>query len=216
MCRQAALFFLCFSITVAASGCSLISSLREAEEPTVRGEEPQLSVALHRTPLPLSSADTVEFQRAQFDPATAAIGSTAISWAPSLTRYALLYYIPNRFLDLIDVFRFDVGVGVSAGAVLRVSRYAQLGLRGFWPVSWRLGLHGRWYPIFAERLPEFGISPNFRTNRPRHLSTTPAELGAGVDLGLIGGYFGFSFDELFDFVLGIIFIDFKGDDFQPQ
>ena len=47
----------------------------------------------------------------------------------------VLLYIPNRVLDLIDVFRVDVGVGASVGSVVRVTEYAQLGYRRMAPLS---------------------------------------------------------------------------------
>ena len=50
----------------------------------------------------------------------------------------VLLYIPNRVLDLIDVFRIDVGIGASVGGVVRVTKYAQGGYRQMLPVSLRV------------------------------------------------------------------------------
>lgn len=144
------------------------------------------------------------YQRAQL--------ATGVSWIPRLSGYALLYYLPNRLLDLIDIFRFDLGVGVSYGAVARFTPQGQIGYRGFATPSFRMGPHGRYVPYFVERYDEYGIGPGFKSNRPRILSMTPAEVALSADVGLLGVYAGISFDEALDFILGILLIDFKGDD----
>jgi hypothetical protein len=135
-----------------------------------------------------------------------------VSWIPQLSRYAILYYLPNRFMDLIDIFRFDIGFGVSYGAVARFTPHGQFGYRGFSTPSFRIGPHGRYVPYFTERYDEYGFGPWFKSNRPRTLSMTPAEVAVSADVGLLGVYAGISFDEALDFVLGILLIDYKGDD----
>ncbi|MCB0323192.1 MAG: hypothetical protein KDD69_06440 [Bdellovibrionales bacterium] len=140
------------------------------------------------------------------DPATVA----AAGAAPRAATQIALYYIPNRILDLIDIFRFDLGVGVSYGGVVRVTRYGQLGFRGFAPRSVRFGIRGRRSPIFVERFPEYGIGPNFVNTGARLPSQF--EVGLGLDALLIGAYAGLSFDELVDFFAGLILLDPKQDE----
>ncbi len=130
--------------------------------------------------------------------------------APRAIGYAVLYYIPNRILDLIDIFRIDLGIGVSYGAVVRLTRFGQVGYRGFAPRSFRIGIRGRRSPIFLERYPEYGIGPNFKNTGARLPSMY--EVGAGADALLVGAYAGISLDELVDFLGGLVFIDFKNDD----
>jgi hypothetical protein len=122
----------------------------------------------------------------------------------------VLLYIPNRVLDLIDVFRVDVGVGASVGGVVRVTKYAQGGYRQMLPVSLRVGDFGRQFPVVVESSNEIGISPAFKQSADRDICD--AELGLGLDIFLIGGYGGLCLDEVADFVGGIFLVDFKGDD----
>lgn len=122
----------------------------------------------------------------------------------------VLLYIPNRVLDLIDVFRVDVGVGASVGAVVRVTEYAQVGYRQMLPVSLRVGDFGRQFPVVVESSNEIGISPAFKQSSDRDICT--AELGLGLDVLILGGYGGVCLDELADFIGGIFLVDFKGDD----
>ena len=122
----------------------------------------------------------------------------------------VLLYIPNRVLDLIDVFRIDVGVGASVGGVVRVTEYAQAGYRQMMPVSLRVGDFGRQFPVLVESSTEIGVSPAFKQSADRDVCK--AELGLGLDILLLGGYGGICLDELADFVGGIFLVDFKGDD----
>lgn len=162
------------------------------------------------TAQPATAPDVARHERAMFDPATATAAGAAVGTAPRIVANALLYYIPNRIIDFIDIWRVDVGVGVSYGAVIRASRYAQAGYRGFAPRSVRFGLRGRRSPIFVERYPEYGVSPGFVNTGAR--VPTPFEVGVGADLLAVGAYAGISLDELGDFLAGIFFFDPKGDD----
>lgn len=148
-----------------------------------------------------------EYHRAMLGPGMATKAATT---GFKLTRMAALYYIPNRLLDFIDIFRADVGVGVSYGGVLRFSRYGQMGYRHFLPYSVRIGIRGLKAPAFIERYTEYGFGPSFRNSRDRPV--TVAEFGLGLDLVFVGAYAGLSLDELLDFLGGIIFLDLKGDD----
>lgn len=122
----------------------------------------------------------------------------------------VLLYIPNRILDLIDVFRVDVGVGASVGAVVRVTEYAQVGYRQMAPVSLRVGDFGRQFPVLVETSNEIGVSPAFKQSADREVCS--AEIGLGGDLLIVGAYGGICLDELADFVGGLFLIDFKDDD----
>ena len=123
----------------------------------------------------------------------------------------VLWYIPNRLLDLIDIFRVDVGVGPSVGGVVRITKYAQFGYREMLPASVRLGDFGRKAPVLIETSNEFGIGPAFVESADREIC--PAEIGVGADVLLAGVYGGVCLDEIVDFFGGIFFIDFKEDDY---
>lgn len=124
---------------------------------------------------------------------------------------AVALYIPNRIVDFLDIFRVDIGVGPSVGAVARVSKIGQVGYREFNPWSARIGLRGREMPVFLETHDEYGIGPVFENSPDRKV--TDGEIGVGADLLIAGAYLGICLDEFVDFVLGIVTIDPSGDDF---
>lgn len=123
---------------------------------------------------------------------------------------AIVLYIPNRMLDLIDVVKADVGIGPATGVVLRGTKFVQAGLRAVAPFSLRLGARGRYLPLWLESSSEIGVSPAFRQSSDRVVGA--GEFGAGVDLLLVGAYLGVDFLELGDFILGLFTIDLKEDD----
>jgi hypothetical protein len=126
--------------------------------------------------------------------------------------YKLLMWVPNRFLDLWDVFKIDLGAGPSLGATVRLTRYVQVTSRKFAPASLRLGLMGRRFPIMLESSDEQGVAPFiYQTSRQRDICSY--EVGAGLELVLIGGYVGFCPEEIFDFLGGIFLIDLEQDDY---
>ena len=125
--------------------------------------------------------------------------------------HRILLWLPNRVVDLLDIFKLDVGVGPSFGAVLRVSKYGQVGVREMSPLSVRAGLMGRQSPLMIERSNEIGFGPGFLQSKDRQVCS--AEVGIGIDPVIAGVYAGVCFDELFDFTAGIFGYDFKEDDF---
>lgn len=135
---------------------------------------------------------------------------TSASGSDHSTGVTILLYLPNRFLDLLDVFRVDVGGGPAYGGVIRLTKWGQLGYREMSPLSARVGLRGRKSPVFIEKSNEVGIGPGFLQSKDREV--TPVEIGAGLDLGIVGAYLGVSVDELVDFGAGIVGIDLKDDD----
>jgi hypothetical protein len=122
----------------------------------------------------------------------------------------LLMWLPNRVLDLIDVFRFDVGVGPSFGAVVRVTKYGQVGFREVMPASVRVGDFGRQMPFLLETSNEFGVGPAYVDSADRKVCD--GEIGLGADALVAGAYAGVCVDEFADFLAGIFFIDLKDDD----
>jgi len=122
----------------------------------------------------------------------------------------VLLWLPNRILDLIDVFRIDVGVGPSFGAVARATKWGQIGYRQMAPASLRVGDFGRQMPFLLETSNEFGIGPAYVNSSDRHVCD--GEFGLGADLLVAGAYGGVCVDEFADFIAGIFFIDLKDDD----
>lgn len=123
-----------------------------------------------------------------------------------------LLWIPNRIFDFWDIFRVDVGAGPAVGGVIRVTEYAQAGMRTMAPGSLRVGAMGRQAPIMFETSNEVGVSPAFKQSQDR--SICPGETGVGLDLLIIGLYLGVCWDEAADFVGGVFLLDFKDDDFE--
>lgn len=122
----------------------------------------------------------------------------------------ILLWIPNRVLDLIDVFRVDLGVGPSFGAVVRVTKYGEIGYRQMAPASLRVGDFGRQMPFLIESSNEFGVGPAYVNSSDRKVC--PGEIGLGADILVAGAYGGVCVDEFADFIAGIFFIDLKDDD----
>jgi|LauGreDrversion4_2_1035121.scaffolds.fasta_scaffold50985_2 hypothetical protein len=122
----------------------------------------------------------------------------------------ILLWLPNRVLDLIDVFRIDVGVGPSFGAVVRATKYGEIGYRQMAPASLRVGDFGRQMPFLIESSNEFGVGPAYVNSSDRKVC--PGEFGVGADLLVAGAYGGVCVDEFADFLAGIFFIDLKDDD----
>lgn len=123
----------------------------------------------------------------------------------------ILLWVPNRILDFIDIFRVDVGAGMSFGAVARVTKYGQVGMRAVAPVSLRVGDFGRQVPVLFEHSSEMGVGPLYLDSKDRKVCTL--ELGVGADL-FLGVYGGVCVDEIADFAAGLFFIDFKKDDLE--
>jgi hypothetical protein len=122
----------------------------------------------------------------------------------------ILLWLPNRVLDLIDVFRVDLGVGPSFGAVVRVTKYGEIGYRQMAPASLRVGDFGRQMPFLIESSNEFGVGPAYVNSSDRKVC--PGEIGLGADILVAGAYGGVCVDEFADFLAGIFFIDLKDDD----
>lgn len=121
----------------------------------------------------------------------------------------VLLWLPNRLLDATDIVRADVGVGLAGGAVVRVTRPLQAGVRFVTPASARVGLMGRRAPLMIESSSEFGIGPAFKGSKDRKVCV--AEVGIGVDL-IAGAYLGICADAIPDFLAGFLFFDPSDDD----
>lgn len=135
----------------------------------------------------------------------------------SRSRHPILFYLPNRIFDVLDVVRARVrvgpGVAVSARATKPVSVtlgvYASLfaglpGPRGRAKIPWPVGMEnyaGADVSVFGASTKGFGPSYG------------PAEVGAGVQALIVGADIGIEPLELVDLVLGFVFIDIRHDDF---
>lgn len=132
-------------------------------------------------------------------------------------RHPILFYLPNRIFDLMDVVRARArvgpGVAVSARATRPVSVtagfYASVfagipGPRGEAKIPWPVGMEN--YAGADVSVADAGtdaFAPYYG----------PAEVGAGLQAGLLGFDFGLEPLEALDLVLGFLFIDMRDDDF---
>ena len=124
----------------------------------------------------------------------------------------LLLWLPNRLFDFLDIFRADIGVGFSYGAVGRATSSGQFGYRKMDPVSYRFGWFGREAPFIEERSSEYGFGPWYTESEERQVCK--GEFGAGIDLIIPGIYLGICTEEILDFFTGIVLVDPAKDDFR--
>ena len=132
--------------------------------------------------------------------------------------HRLIFYLPNRVLDLIDIFRLRLRVGPGFGVGARATEAIDVYFGGYASV-W-VGLPGPRnrklpkLPIGLESKSgvelsvvdasiEGGIGPDYG----------PGELGADVQLLVVGVAVGVDPVDALDFLLGILTLDLRGDDF---
>jgi hypothetical protein len=131
--------------------------------------------------------------------------------------HILIMYIPNRVLDLVDVFRIRARVGPGFALGLRATEFADLYLGSY--VSIFVGLPGprqrpwiRW-PVGLESFNgaelsvldatfDGGIGPDYSWS----------EFGINLHFLIIGVDLGFDPIEIADFVTGFIFINLRHDE----
>jgi hypothetical protein len=124
--------------------------------------------------------------------------------------FQILTWIPNRALDLIDVIKFDIGVGPALGVKATLTPNFEVGGRFFFPSSIRIGNFGRSSPLAIESEAEYGISPFFKRNNERLLCDY--QLSAGLDAFVASANLTLCPSEFLDFLGGIFFLDPEGDD----
>jgi hypothetical protein len=150
--------------------------------------------------------------------APAATNTPAVASQPAHSLgHKLLLYIPNRCLDLIDIFRFRVRAGPGLSADARVTMYAANFIGQY--NSFYLGLPG---PRRAPVLPRpvgreamkgllvMGVDATDDTQYPAHYSDSEVTLGTQVLL--LGLDLGFDPIEMGDFLAGWLTIDVTHDD----
>ena len=130
----------------------------------------------------------------------------------------VLWYVPNRFMDLFDMFRFRVRVGPGLAAGLRVTDYAAFYAGNY--ASVYAGLPGprnsryvRW-PVGYECLKGVVIGGVNATDDTLYgPGYGRNEIDLGVHLGVVGGEVGFDPLEFADFLTGLFMFDLVRDDY---
>lgn len=153
---------------------------------------------------------------AEEDAGTAAIA--AEEGVVERTRHPILMYIPNRIFDVFDIVRVRARIGPGIQAGVRATDPIDFSLgayQTFWVgvpgprtrprIPWIMGLEARQgmeVGIF-EGLTEEDYGPGYQWD----------EIGLDLQALVAGASVGVSFAEVFDLVLGVLFIDISGDDY---
>ena len=177
--------------------------------------------------------------------AVAALAPAAVRGAeePVITRGELkdkiLLYLPNRVMDLLDIFSLNIGVGPVAEARLMATRYCDVGagiglsakLYKDFNRQYGLGLEEGWYWSFifvseeqyalTESLGSVKLYSENRTGVPMPDTNTYDFFDGKRDFLAIGGSLGLLVDgnlylhpmEWLDLGLGFFLIDIKNDDY---
>ncbi len=133
------------------------------------------------------------------------------------TLHKVVFYIPNRLFDVLDIFRLRVRVGPGISAGVRATKVAQAfvgthatvyaGLPGprlrrtpRLPVG--LESHNGATLSLADATIDGGIGPNYSSS----------EIGVGAQIAIVGLDFGFDPVEIADFITGIFTVDIRTDD----
>lgn len=148
---------------------------------------------------------------------------------------AILWYIPNRLSDLMDVITLEIGAG-EIGADLQLTRYLTFGagigqsyMLG-WSINNQFGIYqqkGWYFDCFRyrassiQREPTFGDYSKIYTSSKSGLADVSAMFDGNVEdpfaIGVRAGcYLNLKFQihplELADFIGGLLFIDCPHDD----
>lgn len=143
-----------------------------------------------------------------------AAGRDNVRWSEKESTKAgfrrLVYYLPNRLTDFLDILRINVAFGLGAGINIRPTKGLQLGVAAYDSV--RVGLRGRRYPFWHEWSLEGGFDGMYyeggETERGFY------EFGGTIHVLLVGFEAAFDIEEALDFGYGIFLSDPADDDFR--
>ncbi len=131
--------------------------------------------------------------------------------------HKLLFYIPNRFLDIFDFVRLRVRVGPGFAFNARATELLSVFLGGY--ASIYVGLPGPRMepvvklPVGIENYSGMSVSvADATTEGKRGPNYSPTEFGAGFLLLIFGPDIGVDPIEVVDLAAGFLFIDIRGDD----
>jgi hypothetical protein len=118
------------------------------------------------------------------------------------------YYIPNRLLDALDIFKLTGSGGIGTAVDFRFTRIFEVGFTDYDVV--RVGLNGRSSPVYQEKLSEgsvtvLGFTSGLATRDPYEIGTTLHFMIGGVELAA-------NARSLLDFVGGFLLLDLEDDD----
>ena len=124
----------------------------------------------------------------------------------------ILFYLPNRILDLLEVVRLGVHVGPGIGLDVRASRFIQLAA----DTSANVGVawQGRdKLPVVSQIYHTMALGPvRVGTGTGLRYKHTASETSLVANAGLVGFLAAYDSMELLDFVFGWTTYDLKKDD----
>jgi hypothetical protein len=143
--------------------------------------------------------------------------SRAVSSEPKSVSHHILWYIPNRVMDIIDIVRFRARVGPGLAMNIRLTERADVYLGRYHTAF--IGLPGPRMqpdPLWMVGLEqERGIrvmGVDATDNLSDDPGYSPSECVVGAQLLIVGGELGFDPIEIGDFLGGFIMMDPRGDD----
>jgi len=134
------------------------------------------------------------------------------------TLHKLVWYIPDRALDLLDIVRLRVRVGPGLAVGVRATKVAQLYVGSYTAVYAGLpGPRRRSFPKFPIGLESYnGVAVSVAEatiSGPIGPDYSPTEFGISLHPAIIGIDAGIDPVEIVDFLAGLLFIDLRDDDF---
>lgn len=131
--------------------------------------------------------------------------------------HKLLFYVPNRVLDVFDFVRLRVRIGPGLAVGARVTKPISAFVGGY--ASVYVGLPGPRMepvvklPVGLENYSGVSVSVADATTKGKHgPNYSPTEIGAGFQLIIVGLDIGIDPIEVLDLATGFLFIDIRGDD----
>jgi hypothetical protein len=130
---------------------------------------------------------------------------------------AIIFYVPNRAFDLLDIFRLRARVGPGVAAGVRVTRVADVYLGSYLSIYGGLPGPRRTpsvpMPLGVENFSAAGVSfLRVETGGRFSPNYSPTEIGFSLHPLLFGIDVGVDPVEVLDFLAGFLLIDIVGDD----
>ncbi len=143
-------------------------------------------------------------------------GADPVAHRPLGTR--LLWYAPNRVMDLLDIFRLRLRVGPGLAANVRMTDYGAFYVGQYDSIYVGLpgprGAHRLRLPVGMESLRGVAIAGVDATDDTRHgPEYGPAEITVGMQALFVGAEAGVEPLEIGDFFAGFLHFDLREDDY---
>ena len=126
------------------------------------------------------------------------------------TMKRVVYYLPSRVADFLDIWRFNIGIGPGVGINLRPTKSLQVGIGAY--ASTRFGLRGRRTPFWEEDSFEYGFDGMYHEEGDTERGFY--EFGGTIHFIMVGLDMAFDIEEAIDFAFGIFGSDPADDDFR--